>query len=169
MTLPSKFYILWIASLSLLLGCKIYGFKGISIPADISTYAVEDFSFSDPQCEAGVEQEFAEALRQKIRDASRLTNDDTDPDILFEGKITACKTSFVAPTEGSTTSLNRLELNIKVKYINNLDEKAGWDKNYNAFQDYDSNQDFQSLKEELTASIIEDITERIFNDAFTNW
>lgn len=165
----SKYYLLLI-TISITLGsCGIYGFKGISIPAEIDTFLVENFTFSDPQCEAGIEQEFAEALRQKIRDASRLTNNETEPDIIFEGRINACKTSFVAPQEGSTTSLNRFEISLKVTYTNNLDEKANWNKSYSAFQDYDSNEDFLSLKDGLTEAIIDDISERIFNEAFTSW
>ena len=153
----------------ILTSCGIYGFKGISIPAEINTYLVEDFNFTDVQCETGIEQDFSEALRQKIRDESRLTKTENEPDITFEGTVSACKTNYIAPTEGSTASLNRLEISIKVTYINNKEEDEGWSKPYSAFQDYDSNADFQSLKDDLTDQIIDDITERVFNDAFTNW
>ncbi len=153
----------------MLSSCGIYGLKGISIPAEINTYLVEDFNFTDVQCETGIEQDFSEALRRKIRDESRLVKTENEPDITFEGTVTSCKTNYIAPTEGSTASLNRLEIVVKISLINSQSEDDSWNKNYNAFQDYDANEDFNSLQEALTRNIIDDITERIFNDAFTNW
>ena len=72
--MPSKVHIIIIITVLsyALSSCGIYGFKGISIPAEINTYLVEDFNFTDVQCETGIEQDFSEALRRKIRDESRL-------------------------------------------------------------------------------------------------
>jgi len=56
-----------------------------------------------------------------------------------------------------------------VEYINYKDEEQNWKKSYSAFQDYDSNGDLSSIQDNLIAAIVEDIVERVFNDAFTNW
>ena len=154
----------------LLSGCGgFYDFKGVSISAELKSFQVEDFTLSDLQCEAGVEQTFAEALRRQVRDESRLVNNSSDPDITFLGQLTRCSTSYIAPTEDNTTSLNRFELTLSVEYINNHEEEENWQRNYTAFQDYDSNADFQSLKDDLVDLIVVDIVERVFNDTFTNW
>jgi len=146
-----------------------YDFKGISISSDIKTFYVEDFSRAAAACPIDLDQLFAESLRQKIRDQSRLTKNETEPDIAFTGSVSSYRTVSVAPEEGNTTSLNRLEIGVKVEYINYLKEEDNWKKSYSAFEDYDSNADFNDLEESLTADIVEDIVERIFNDAFTNW
>ena len=148
---------------------RFYDFKGVSIDAKLKSFQVEDFTLTDLQCEAGIEQSFAEALRRQVRDESRLVNNSTNPDITFLGQLTRCSTSYIAPTEDNTTSLNRFELTISIEYINNLNEEENWQKNYTAFQDFDSNADFQTLKDDLTDLIIIDIVERVFNDTFTNW
>lgn len=154
---------LWLSS------CGIYGFKGISIPSDISTYFVDDITRAIANCPVDLDVLFAEALRQKVREQSRLVLNDEEPDVAFLGSIAAYRTVPVAPKEGNTTSLNRLEITLKIEFINYINEEENWKKSYSAFQDYDSNADFTSIEENITDQIIDDITERIFNDAFTNW
>jgi len=167
----SKFkYWFIIISLLSLSNCGIfYDFKGISIDSSIKTYYVEDFVRGIADCPVDLDQRFAELLRQKVRDESRLINNETEPDIAFLGTVTSYRTVSVAPEEGSTTSLNRLEIGVRVEYINYLDEEKNWEKRYTAFEDYDSNTDFGAIEESITTNIIDDIVERIFNEAFTNW
>jgi len=168
--MTSAFRYLLLFSLSLFLSCGLfYDFKGISIDTNIKTFFVEDFTRVATDSPVDLDQLFAESLRQKVRDQTRLVKDELEPDIAFLGSVTAFRTSPVAPEEGNTTSLNRLEIAVRVEYINYLKEEDNWTKSYTAFQDYDSNADFSSLEEGLTNTIIEDIVERIFNEAFTNW
>jgi len=147
-----------------------YGFKGISIPPDINTFYVEDFTLAgNVSPPADLSQIFAEALRKKVREESRLVNDESTPDIIFEGSIVQYRISSVAPEEGTTTSLNRLEIAISINYINEVNPDDSWKKRYSDFEDFDATADFQNLKDGLIDVIVEDIMERIFNDTFTNW
>lgn len=168
MTLPYKALIFPALCASLLItGC--YNFKGISIPPDINSFYVENFSLSSADAPIDLNQLFTEELREKIREESRLVNDDNNPDIVFSGSVINYNIRYVAPDENNTTSLNRLEIGVKVNYSSSLDPEDNWSKNYTDFEDFDSNADFQSLQDNLIALIIEDIVERIFNDSFTNW
>lgn len=167
--LPSLYLVVIVAVGLTLHSCGFYGFKGISIPSDIKTFYVEDFTRGVANCPVDLDQQFAEALRQKVRDQSRLTRDELEPDIAFIGSVFSYKIIPVAPQEGNTTSLNRLDISVKVEFINYKNEEENWTKSYSAFQDYDSNADFSSLEEGLTLAIVDDISERIFNEAFTNW
>lgn len=151
----------------ILQGC--YSFKGISIPNDINTYYVEDFNVSAPNVPADLNQIFAEALRKKVREESKLVYNDSEPDVIFEGTITKYANFAVAPEEGNTTSLNRLEISVSITYVNEINTDDTWTKRYTDFEDYDSTIDLQSIETELIETIVEDIMERIFNDAFTNW
>lgn len=158
---------LFLLSFCLLTGC--YGFKGISIETDVKTFIVEDFNSSGTENAPDIDQLFSEGLRRKIRNESKLVKAETDPDIIFNGTVLNSKTTSVAPKEGNTTSLNRFEIFVSIEYINIKHEDESWEKRYSAFQDYDRNDDFNSIQDALTDNIIEDIVERIFNDAFTNW
>jgi len=168
MTLPYKGIRLIIPLMCISLsGC--YNFKGISIPPDINTFYVDNFSLSSADAPIDINQLFTEQLREKIREESRLVNDNNTPDIEFSGSVINYNIRYVAPDENNTTSLNRLEIGVRVNYISNIDPEDNWSKNYTDFEDFDSNADFQSLQDNLIALIIEDIVERIFNDSFTNW
>ena len=156
-----------ILCISLLSSC--YSFKGINIPSNVNTFYVEDFTLTSSNAPGDLNQVFAQGLRQKIREESRLINNNTEPDIIFKGSITRYTVLSVAPEEGSTTSLNRLEIGVRIDYENTLDEEDSWTKNYTDFEDYDASEDLQSLRDDLIDEIIEDMMERIFNDAFANW
>lgn len=151
-----------------LTSCYI-GFKGISIQADVNTFLVEDFISTNPRNAQDIQTLFAEAIREKIRNESKLVKTDDEPDVIFRGNITDTKTSSLAPEDGNTASLNRLEIFVKVEYTNNKYEDDSWSKNYSAFRDFDRNQDFTAIQSDLTEAIINEITERVFNDAFTTW
>ena len=128
-----------------------------------------NFSLSSADAPIDINQLFTEQLREKIREESRLVNDNNTPDIEFSGSVINYNIRYVAPDENNTTSLNRLEIGVRVNYSSNIDPEDNWSKNYTDFEDFDSNADFQSLQDNLIALIIEDIVERIFNDSFTNW
>ena len=163
-------YLVFISILFLLNGC--YSFKGISIPPEIKTYYVEDYTVDpvnailSPQ---NIEITFAEALRARVRNESRLNYDTEDPHIIFSGIISRYKTSPAAPIEGESTLLNRLDISVKVSYEDITNEENNWNKTYSAFEDFPSTEVLSAVEEELIARIFEEMTERIFNDSFTNW
>ena len=61
-------------------------------------------------------------------------------------------------------SKNRLNISVKVKFINNLDEENNYDKTFSRYVDYDSYQDFSTIEESLNEEIINQLIEDIFNE-----
>ncbi len=151
----------------LFIGC--YSFKGITIPTDVDTFFVEDFIIRAKNAPADINQIFAEALRRKVTNESRLLYVTEEADIIFSGEIMSYRVNSVAPQEGNTTSLNRLEIKVKVIFENVSNEEDTWTNNFSFFQDYDSNADLQSIEEGLIETIFNQLTEDVFNKAFTNW
>jgi len=166
MTLPYR--IIGILLLSVLVSCNV-GFKGISIPPDVKTFSVETFSLANNEAPVDLNLNMTEDLRRKIRQESRLSENNENPDVIFSGRITNYYINYVAPDENNTTSLNRLTISIKITYENTLNEEDNWEKSYSDFEDFDGNANFENLRDALIESISEDILERIFNDAFTDW
>jgi hypothetical protein len=146
-----------------------YSFKGISIPPTIDTFFVENFENRANNAPATIDQTFSEALRTKIRNESRLSLIDQNPDIVFQGTISSYRVTSEAPQEGNTIAFNKLTINVQVEYINKSDEDENWQRSFSFFQDFESNADFASIQDELIESIFDQITEDIFNAAFTNW
>ena len=154
-------------SIIILSGC--YGFKGISIPPDINTFFVEDFENRAPNAPGAIEQTFAEALRTKVRNESKLRLTDPSADITFSGAVNVFRITSEAPQEGNTIAFNRLTIGVSLDYKNNRNEDDSWSQSFSFFRDFDSNADFQSLQDEFIDEIFVQITEDIFNRAFTNW
>ena len=139
-----------------------YSFKGVSISPELESYNVADFTLLDNRAPANLNEEFAEKLREKITSESRLIYTDTEPDIEFGGDISSYDVRSVAPQEGNTTALTRLEIRVRVTYTNNKDEEAGWQKPFAFFWDFESGEDLLSIQDELIEIIFDKIVEDVF-------
>lgn len=162
----------FIIVLGLCICSACYSFKGTSIAPDIKSYYVEDFSLDRNKSDnypSNIEITFAEALRERIRNESSLKYDQENPDIIFSGMINTYRTSPAAPLEGSTTALNRLDIAVRVEFEDLTNEENNWSKSYSGFEDFASTEALSSVEEGLIGIIFEDMTERIFNDSFSNW
>jgi hypothetical protein len=89
-------------------------------------------------------------------------------DLAFEGEIIDYKTSPVAIT-GQTASMNRLTVTVKVRFSNRIDDTKDFEQSFSRYEDYPSDQELTSVQESLTATIIEQLVEDIFNKALVNW
>ncbi len=150
-----------------------YSFKGISIPPDIGTFYVDPFQNTTATGPADIGDRFSESLRDIILSSSRLTYNETEPDIEFTGTVSGFNVTSVAPQEregGSFGSaLNRLQISIQVDYVNHKNEEDNWTQSFSFFEDFDSNTDLSSVQEELISNIFRQLTEDVFNRSFTNW
>lgn len=160
---------LWLST-AVLSGC--YSFKGISIPPDISTFYVDPFQNTTINGPADIGDRFSESLKDIILRSSRLSFDDTEPDIEFTGSVSGFNVTSVAPQEVDGTfgsALNRLQIAIQVDYVNNENDEDNWSQSFSFFEDFDSSTDLSSVQEELIANIFQQLTEDVFNRSFTNW
>lgn len=150
-------------------GCTV-SLKGVTIPADVNTFFVDNFILSTVEAPADLNQRFGEALRNKIRNESRLKLDENDADIILSGNIKRFTITPEAITAGTVAALNKLEISIDVTLEYKEGKGTGWkNKTYTFFRTFDSNQDFQNLQDGLIREIFDLFTEQIFNDAFSQW
>ncbi|HMP31906.1 MAG TPA: LPS assembly lipoprotein LptE, partial [Saprospiraceae bacterium] len=113
-----------------------YSFKGISIPPEINTYYVKNFGNRAFGAPVDIEVKFSEALRNKIRNESRLKFQEFDPDVEFSGDVTNFVVSAEAPVAGNTVALNKLDISVLVKYTDNKNEKNNYVKNFSFFETF---------------------------------
>ncbi len=146
-----------------------YSFKGISIDPSVNTFYVEDFYVKANEAPGDIEQIFAESLREKIRNESRLNYQEVDPDLVFSGFISKFKIVPQAASDDNTVELNRLTIDVNVSYVNNVIEDDTWEKTFSFFQTFPSDTDIQTVQDQLIEDIFKQINENIFNEAFTNW
>lgn len=150
-------------------GCTV-SFSGLSIDTRVySTYFVPNFKNNATNATPGLEQDLAEALRQKLRTEARLQKDDINPDLEFNGTLVDYRVTSEAPQQGETVALNRLTIVLALEYIDNKNEENNWKSNFSHFENFSSDQDLASVEPDLIAVISDQLMEDIFNKAFTDW
>lgn len=162
-----KYFLSFVFAVIIFTGC--YSFKGISIPADVNTFYVQQVKLTDFKAPPDSPERFMDQFRQKVRSQSSLTWDDTNPHIEFDCTITGFNVTNEGNREGNEVSLNKLTIVLKVNYINNNNEDDNWSKNFSFGIPFDPTQDLQEVQDGYIEDIFEQISENIFNDAFTNW
>ena len=146
-----------------------YSFRGVSIPADVNTFYVRQVKLTDFAAPADTPERFMEQFRQKVRSQSSLKWDETDPHIEFDCSISSFKVSNEGNQQGNEVSLNKLTISVKVEYINNNEEEDTWQKTFSFGIPFDPSEDLQEVQDGYIEDIFDQISENIFNEAFTNW
>lgn len=162
-----KSFLLFLIVIPVFHGC--YSFKGVSIPAEVSTYWVDAFQTTAPSAPGAVGDQFTQQLILKINRETRLNYTESGSDIEISGTVSSYTVRAVAPQQGNTTAFNRLEIAVNVDFVNNTDEEENWTQRFSFYRDFDNTVDLGSVEDDFIEEIFEQVTEDIFNRAFTNW
>lgn len=153
-------------------GCGVrYSFTGGSIPDGMKTVSVQFFENTAQIVYPTLSQSFTEALKDRIRNQSSLSQVDDNGDAMFEGRITSYTINPAAVEAGTDrAALNRLTITVQVKYTNTIKPEDSFDQPFTRFKDFSSaTQPIQTQEEALIRDINEMLTEDIYNRAFANW
>jgi hypothetical protein len=168
MRIKAKIAVLVMALAVFCQGCGIYSFSGASIPAEAKTVSVDYFPNHAQLVNPLLSDNLTTALRDAMNSQTTLDLIETGGDLAFEGEITDYRTTPVAIT-GQTAAMNRLTITVKVRFSNRIDDTKDFEQSFSRYEDYPSNQDLMSVQEALTATIVEQLVEDIFNKALVNW
>lgn len=164
------FTLVFVALVVLSQACKMtYSFTGANLSPAIKTYSVYYFPNRARLINPTLSQTFTEDLREKLRRQTSLNELQENGDIEFEGQITDFEMRPMSIQKDDLAAKNRLTISVKLKYTNNKSPEENFDKNFSAFEDYDSNQSLSDVEDELTKLIVQKLTEDIFNATIANW
>jgi len=150
--------------------CKInYGFTGANLSAAVKTYTVYYFPNRARLINPTLSQSFTEDLREKLRRQTSLNELSENGDIEFEGQITGYEVRPMSIQKDDMAAKNRLTITIKLKYTNSKSPDDNFDRNFTAYEDYDSNLSISDVEDELSTLIIQKLTDDIFNATIANW
>ena len=135
----------------------------------MNTFYIEPFELLTSDAEPTLPTVFSESLSDKILTESKLRKEQVDPDYIFSGAITGYRVTAVAPQPGEVSAFNRLEISVKVAFEHTKDEEQSFDNTFSFFSDFPSDQNILNIQNVLIDVIFEQITEDVFNKAFTNW
>jgi hypothetical protein len=146
-----------------------YSFTGANLSPQVKTYTVYYFPNRARLVNPTLSQTFTEDLREKLRRQTSLNELQENGDIEFEGQITGYEVRPMSIQKDDLAAKNRLTISVKLKYTNSKSPEENFDKNFSAYEDYDSNQSLSDVEEELTRLIVIKLTEDIFNATIANW
>lgn len=163
-----------ILSLLLVSSCKIYSFKDVSVPDQIKTIRIgfieNKARFVDPQ----LSPQLTDKLKQKINNQlGRLTQIQTDDaDYTVDAYISdySVTTSGVSNQQAAT---NRLTVAVHIIFKNKYnDQKIGtpdFEGDVSRNFDFSASLTITDAEAQLTSTIVQNMTDEIFNRLFSNW
>ena len=169
MRMKAKIAVLVMALALVCQGCGIYSFSGASIPAEAKTVSVDYFPNHAQLVNPLLSDNLTTALRSAMTNQTTLDLVETGGDLAFEGEIVDYTTTPTAITAGQTAAMNRLTIKVKVRFTSRIDDTKDFEQTFSRYEDYPSDQELTSVQEALTATIIEQLVEDIFNKALVNW
>jgi len=166
-----NFFISIVTCLFLCTSCFTFNISttGASIPIEAQTVSVQYFQNQANYVEAGLAQQFTDNLTDYIQGNSRLIPVSSNGDIDFEGVITGFGTQPVSIVAGDQASQNRFTITVRIKFTCVVDPQLDFESSFSRYEDYDSRQDFETVKIKLTENIMALLLEDIYNRAFVNW
>jgi hypothetical protein len=166
----NRFIFTVITLLILITGCKIQvSFSGSSVPDNVATASVQYFENRAPLINPNLSQTFTEAMKDRILSESRLSVGGDMGDIDFSGEITGYDLRPMAIQADAISAQTRLTMTVNVRYQNFKDPRTNWESSFSAYEDFDSAQDINAVEETLVKNIVDQLTENIFNKAFSDW
>jgi hypothetical protein len=154
-------------------GCKVnYSFTGASVSPDVKTLSIATFPASrTPLAPPSLGQTFTEALKDRFLRQTSLTLVKNNGDLMIEGEIVGYTQTDEAATgaNASISSLSRLTIQVKVKYIDTKNEENSYEQTFSQFEQFDASQTLSSVEDDLIDAINEKLTQDIFNRSLGNW
>ncbi|MFN8243825.1 MAG: LPS assembly lipoprotein LptE [Ferruginibacter sp.] len=149
--------------------CK-YSFKDTSpIPVEVKTFRVNYFENRAQYINSQLAPQLTEKLRQKIINTTRLRQTNSDE---AHYDINGWVSEYYATSAGITnnaTSTNRLTVGFHLVFKNTLDDSKSFETDLSTNADFNANKSLTEAENTLTADLVKNITDQIFNKIFSNW
>lgn len=149
--------------------CGVYTQSGASIHPDAKTFSVGYIVNNATIVAPTLSQVLTERIKTKFINETPLKLTTAEGDMHFTGKITSYTTAPAAITGTQTNAVNRLTVTVEITCDNRLEPDKSFTQSFSNFVDFDAQQDFATLENDLIAKISEGLVQDIFNKAFINW
>ena len=164
-----KHIIAIISAIALVGACGIYSFTGTSIQPDVKTITIPYIENKAIRVNPSLSNDITEALQDKFRKLTSLTQVEQDGDLELVCEITGYDVKATAVTADEVAAQNRLTVTVKVEFSNRKYPEDDVSKSFSAYADYDSNNSLDAVEGSLCEEIIEKLCEDIFNATVAQW
>ncbi len=149
--------------------CLHYTLRESSIPKEIKTIRIGFIENRARYVNPQLSPQLTDKLRQKVNNQTNRTLTQADnADLDISGTITDYSFTTAAIADNRTAT-NRLNVTVHIKMVNRLDEKQNKDEDVTRSFDFDANISIQQAEAALNTSIIQNLTDEIFNRLFSSW
>ena len=155
----------------LLGGCSIvkYSFSGTSIQPDVKTVTINYFEYKALKVNPTLSNDLTEAMKEKFRKLTKLEQVDMDGDLELSGTVTGYEVRAAAVTADEVAAMNRLTVNVNLKFTNRKYPEEDFEKSFSAYSDYDSTNSLDAVEASLCEEIVEKLAEDMFNASVAQW
>ncbi|WP_240509448.1 LptE family protein [Geofilum rhodophaeum] len=143
--------------------------RGSSVPENVETASVQLFQNRAPLINPLLSQTFTESMKDRITSESRLIINDEMGDVDFSGEITGYDLRPMAIQANAVSAETRMTITVRVRFRNFKNPQQNWESSFSAFSDFESSQNITAIEEQLVRDIVDQLTENIFNRAFSDW
>lgn len=151
--------------------CRInFTLNGAAIDYNVyKTVHVGEFPIRAALVYAPLQTTFENELLNYIARNTRLQTTDGASDLSIEGEITQYNLTPQAVTEDAYASKTRLTIGVRVKYIDNQNDKNSIDQTFTAYREFDATQLLIDVQDQLCQEISAELVDLIFNATLGNW
>ncbi len=167
----TRIILLSLLLIPLLTGCAIsYKFNGASIDySKTKTISISDFPNHAPLVNPTLSSNLSEAIRDIFSRQTRLEILRQGGHLDLEGEITGYDITPMSVAADSYAAETKLTITVKVRFTNNIVPEESFEKTYSAYQTFDANKLLTEVQDELCETMIEELSESIFNDTVAKW
>ena len=155
--------------LLLLTGCGVYSFTGTTLSPDLKTITVNNFSLQTAGGPTNLALNFNEKLKEYYQRYTSLKVLPNNGDLVLDGIITNYDLIAVAPTASDQAALNRLQITVQARFVNNKDETKNFEQSFSFYQDFPQNQTLTQNESRLVPKILDQLVLDIFNKTAADW
>lgn len=166
-----KFFLVAVALLCALPACKpSFTLNGSALDYSVyKTVRVSEFPIRAALVYAPLQQVFENEMQDYIQRNTRLQIVDGAADLEISGEITGYALTPQAVSEDAYASKTRLTITVRIKYVDNKNDKNNIDQSFSAYRDFDASQLLIDVQDQLCQEISEELVTLIFNATFGNW
>jgi hypothetical protein len=148
--------------------CGIYKLNGASVEG--KTINIRAMENKAPIVYTLLSPTLSEKIRTRILTQTNLSQSTNgNPDYEINGTIIGYDIGVAAVQNQQAASQSKLTITVEINFVNNIDNKKSFKKNFVKFGTFPANKTLQDVERTLTTEICSDIADALFNDAFVNW
>ncbi len=155
----------------LMAACTVsYKFRNASIDYNITkTLYIANFPNQAPLVYPPFEQRFNEEMKDIFTRNTKLRMVDVNADMEIEGEIVGYELTPMAVQEDAYASETKLTVTVRMRFTNNKVEGKDKEETFSANRTFSSNVMLDQVQDRLTAEIIKELVDQIFNSTMADW